>query len=252
MATTKIKFRPSSVAGKEGTLFFQVIHKREVRQVSTTYKVFPHEWDAVRQEIVMPPCKLRKKYLLALQDALMKNAIRLRIIILSLTQQQSAYTAEDIVQRFLNRENTSEFEAFAENIIQTKRKEGHTALADKYQSNGTDTLGLTIPYICYFKINTHYLTNNSQFEYLSEIVRIAKDHNMAIRVIGAADSATGAAAINQRISEERAGYISAQLIALGMSADNIQQQALGGIEEFTPVANTRYCKIQLIPLSTSA
>ena len=135
MATTKIKFRPSSVAGKEGTLFFQVIHKREVRQVLTTYKVFPHEWDAVRQEIVMPPCKLRKKYLLALQDALMKNANRLRIIILSLTQQQSAYTTEDIVQRFLDRENTSEFEAFAENIIQTKRKEGHTALADKYQSS---------------------------------------------------------------------------------------------------------------------
>ena len=118
--------------------------------------------------------------------------------------------------------------------------------------NGSDTLGLTIPYICYFKINTHYLTNNSQFEYLSEIVRISKDHNMAIRVIGAADSATGAAAINLRISEERAGYISAQLIALGMSADNIQQQALGGIEEFTPVANNRYCKKQLIPLSTSA
>lgn len=75
---------------------------------------------------------------------------------------------------------------------------------------------------------------------------------MAIRVIGAADSATGTAAINQRLSEERADYISAQLIALGMSADNMQQQALGGIEEFTPVANNRYCKIQLIPLSTSA
>ena len=40
----------------------------------------------------------------------------------------------------------------------------------------------------YFKINTHYLTNNSQLKYLSEIVRIAKDRNMAIRVIGAADS----------------------------------------------------------------
>ena len=73
----------------------------------------------------------------------------------------------------------------------------------------------------YFKINTHYLTNNNQLEYLSEIVKLAKERNMAIRVIGAADSATGATAINQRISEERAGYISEQLIALGMSADNI-------------------------------
>ena len=114
--------------------------------------------------------------------------------------------------------------------------------------NGTDTLGLTIPYICYFKINTHNLTNNSQLEYLSEIVKLAKERNMAIRVIGAADSATGTAAINQRLSEDRADYISDQLMALGMSSEHIELQALGGIEEFTPIANNRYCKIQLIPL----
>ena len=73
---------------------------------------------------------------------------------------------------------------------------------------------------------------------------------MAIRVIGAADSATGTVAINQRLSEERANYIAGQLQSLGMSADHIQQQALGGIEEFTPVASNRYCKIQLVPLSS--
>ena len=117
--------------------------------------------------------------------------------------------------------------------------------------NGADTLGLTIPYICHFKINTHNLTDNSQLDYLSEIVKLAKERNMAIRVIGAADSATGTAAINQRLSEERADYISEQLTALGMNADHIQQQALGGIEEFTPVANNRYCKMQLIPILTS-
>ena len=36
-----------------------------------------------------------------------------------------------------------------------------------------------------------------------------------------------------------------------MSADHIQQQAIGGIEEFTSVANNRYCKIQLISIPTS-
>lgn len=118
--------------------------------------------------------------------------------------------------------------------------------------NGSDTLGLTIPYICYFKINTHNLTNNSQLEYLSKIVKLAKERNMAIRVIGAADSATGTASLNQRLSEDRADYISDQLMALGMSSDYIELQALGGIEEYTPIANNRYCKIQLIPLSTSA
>ena len=117
--------------------------------------------------------------------------------------------------------------------------------------NGTDTLGLTVPYICYFKINTHNLTDNSQLDCLSEIVKLAKERNMAIRVIGAADSATGTATINQRLSEERAGYVAEQLVSLGMSSDQIQQQALGGIEEFTPIANNRYCKIQLIPIIPS-
>ena len=41
MATVKVKFRASSVATKEGTLFYQVIHKRIVRQIHTGYKLFP-------------------------------------------------------------------------------------------------------------------------------------------------------------------------------------------------------------------
>lgn len=44
--------------------------------------------------------------------------------------------------------------------------------------NGADTLGLTIPYICYFKINTHDLTDNSQLDYLSEIVKLAKERKI--------------------------------------------------------------------------
>lgn len=33
MASIKIKFRPSSVRGKEGVLFLQIIHRRVVRQI---------------------------------------------------------------------------------------------------------------------------------------------------------------------------------------------------------------------------
>lgn len=55
MATVKIKFRASSVGMKEGTLFFQVIHKRVARQVSTGLKLYPHEWDAAHGGVVLPP-----------------------------------------------------------------------------------------------------------------------------------------------------------------------------------------------------
>mgnify|MGYP000202414345 CR=1 FL=1 len=45
MATIKIKFRSSSVAGKEGTLCYQVIHGRQTRLISMGYKLHLYEWD---------------------------------------------------------------------------------------------------------------------------------------------------------------------------------------------------------------
>ena len=44
MTSIKLKFRPSKVNGKQGTLYFQVIHDRLTRQIGTGYKVYSHEW----------------------------------------------------------------------------------------------------------------------------------------------------------------------------------------------------------------
>ena len=45
MATVKLKFRPSAVPGAEGTLYYQVIHKRKVKCISTGCHIYPCEWD---------------------------------------------------------------------------------------------------------------------------------------------------------------------------------------------------------------
>ena len=39
MASLKLKFRSSTQHGKEGTLFFVVIHRRTVRTVFTDYRI---------------------------------------------------------------------------------------------------------------------------------------------------------------------------------------------------------------------
>lgn len=46
MVSIKLKFRPSHVEGKEGSLYFQVIHRRNVRQLATGCKIMPEEWNA--------------------------------------------------------------------------------------------------------------------------------------------------------------------------------------------------------------
>ena len=137
MATTRFKFRASSVSGKQGTLFIQVIHQRVVRQVSTSYKLYPKEWDADRQSVVVPKdtSSNRSPYLHDVQEALRSDAARLRLIILSLDHSRKAYQAKDVVKRFLKKEQSDEFAVFAETLIGQKREEGHLSLAIKYQSS---------------------------------------------------------------------------------------------------------------------
>ena len=68
MATIKLKFRPSSVPETEGTLYYQVIHKRKVKWISTGYHVYPCEWDEKTGEVLIPPNSERKAELEKMQS----------------------------------------------------------------------------------------------------------------------------------------------------------------------------------------
>ena len=37
MASVKVKFRPSAIEGKEGTVYYQIIQNRVIRQLKTDY-----------------------------------------------------------------------------------------------------------------------------------------------------------------------------------------------------------------------
>ena len=45
MASIKVKFRPSSIGGKEGSIYYQLIHNRVVRHIRTDYRIFESEWN---------------------------------------------------------------------------------------------------------------------------------------------------------------------------------------------------------------
>ena len=49
--TIKVKFRPSTVADRPGSIVYLVTHRRVVRQITTGYKIYPDEWDEKRSII---------------------------------------------------------------------------------------------------------------------------------------------------------------------------------------------------------
>ena len=134
MATVKIKFRPSSVSGKEGTLFYQVIHHRLARQIPTGYKIRPHEWNDVRSEVLLPDGSddSRRHYLLTVKDVLSKDVSRLLKIIDRLDRLGHPYTADAVVQQYNTPSDNDSFTAFANSLIIRLKHIGKGCTADTY------------------------------------------------------------------------------------------------------------------------
>ena len=134
MATVKVKFRPSSVITKEGTLYYQITHNRVVKQINTGYKLYPTEWSSFASKIVVPPNaeESRYHYLLALQNSLKKETARLAEIIVRLNRTNSTYTADRIVELYNLRSDDVSFLLFTRNLIVQLKQIGKVRTAETY------------------------------------------------------------------------------------------------------------------------
>ena len=123
MASVKVKFRPSTIGDKEGTLYYQVIHNRVVRQIYTDYKLFASEWDchseAVNLHLISSKDE-RNNYLLSISSRIRWDKDRLNKIIYTLSQ-SGTFVADDIVVRFLNRQELSFKDFICLQIARLKR-----------------------------------------------------------------------------------------------------------------------------------
>lgn len=106
------------------------------------------------------------------------------------------------------------------------------------------------PIYFFFVLDTDRLTDPSQLVNLDGIARIAKKHGLHVRIIGAADSATGNDTINNGLSQRRAAYIAGQLQLRSVDANRIETVSAGGIDKYKPTeANRNACVRLLLPSS---
>ena len=133
MATVKVKFRASSIADREGRLFYQIIHNRITRQINSGYKLFPSEWDILHRNILPPNCEApRHAYLVALKSRIADDKARLERIVARLEHTGESYTAGDVATRFLTPSDTGGFLSFARSLIGQLRQLGKNRTAERY------------------------------------------------------------------------------------------------------------------------
>lgn len=124
MASVRVKFRPSSVSGKEGNIYYQVIHNRVVCPIRTDYRIFESEWDdgASTLSYPTPVHAERRNYLQSVENHIEWDIKRLKIIIALFDRRHECYTTDDIVTKFSRQaKEQSLFTFMQEAIGQLKR-----------------------------------------------------------------------------------------------------------------------------------
>lgn len=134
MASIKLKFRPSSVPGKEGSLFFQIIHERKVKTLVTSYQIFPSEWSDKRSAVVPSNDDKRREYIQALRVRIRWDEERLTKILRKYEQQCIDYSVEDIIEEFNRYKSEYTLFNYMQQQIARLRQNGNTRTAETYAS----------------------------------------------------------------------------------------------------------------------
>ncbi len=132
MASIKVKFRPSTVADHEGTIYYQIIHERKPRQLLTDYHVFPQEWDENRSIVITTQKSERKSFILSIRERIRWDTERLTKIIRQLDSNGLPYTADVVIDEFNRYANDYSLFNFMESIIIKLKQNGKTRTSETY------------------------------------------------------------------------------------------------------------------------
>lgn len=134
MASIKVKFRPSTVADHEGTIYYQIIHERKVRQLLTEYKVFPVEWDESRSMVTSTQKSERKSFILSILERIRWDIERLTKIDRKMDANGLLYTADDVIDEFNRYAHEYSLFNFMEGVIAKLKHNGKVRTSETYKS----------------------------------------------------------------------------------------------------------------------
>ena len=134
MATIKVKFRPSSVNDREGTLFYRITHMHRIREIYPDLHISNAEWNDDSSEIIISEgCDPRRTGILtALKEHVSSDVAKLQAISTSLGSSGKAFTADAIVTAFKAPGAVTGVTSFARKLIEDLKKMGKKVTARRY------------------------------------------------------------------------------------------------------------------------
>ncbi len=101
------------------------------------------------------------------------------------------------------------------------------------------------PVSVFFNIGKSKIASRKDLQNVQEIANIAKNNGSKLVVTGYADSKTGSANYNQKLSEKRANAVVDELVKLGVNRNNIEVVAAGGVNTLSPISYNRRATVAI-------
>ena len=133
MTSIKTKFRPSSVEGKEGSIYFQIIHNRVVRQLNTAYRIFASEWDEETETIIANGD--RTNIINAIKERMAWDIARLEKTVAQLETKRGRYSADEVITVYHKLTNEVSLFSFWHNVIAQLKQLGKVRTAETYTAS---------------------------------------------------------------------------------------------------------------------
>ena len=135
MISVKVKFRPSTVDGKEGSLYYQIIYKRVPRQFVTDYKIKTTEWNIYSGNLEFSQADMpRYNYLSTVIQKIEWDKRRFQQIFNRLLSSNKTFTTDDIVQEFQNQASEITLFNYMNNMISRFWEQGQYRTSETYSS----------------------------------------------------------------------------------------------------------------------
>lgn len=130
--SVSVKLRKSASSASAGVLYFQLIHCRKVKLITSRFRIYPWEWDAqqaaIRREGAPPD---RQPYLQTVETALKEDLRRLHEWIAHLDR-RGHYTVEELAEHYSQRSFNGYLFPFAAYLIRNLRDNRRTKTASIY------------------------------------------------------------------------------------------------------------------------
>lgn len=145
MASIKLKYRPSTVKGRDGTLYFQIIHMRQVRQIYTDLHIADAEWDAEETRVIQPSGTTpeRAKHLALIKTTIKELHSKLTSVIQLLDRKHEPYTVEDVVTAYNSPHPIVGLVSFTQKLIEDMKKIGKRAAVKRFGTTLNSLLAYT-------------------------------------------------------------------------------------------------------------